>query len=98
MLNVSATVGAALARPDSDAGTLLRQADVAMYLAKASHSPLEQYSPDRDEFSSARLALAGEFRRAIDSGELVAWYQPKIDVASGRIVRAEAVGRLGAPG
>ena len=80
--------------PDAaDAGTLLRQADVAMYLAKASHTPLEQYSPERDEYSPARLALAGEFRRAIDSGELVAWYQPKIDVASGRIVGAEALAR-----
>jgi EAL domain-containing protein (putative c-di-GMP-specific phosphodiesterase class I) len=64
-----------------------------MYLAKASHTPLEQYSPERDEYSPARLALVGEFRRAIDSGELVAWYQPKIDVATGRIVAAEALAR-----
>jgi diguanylate cyclase (GGDEF)-like protein len=93
-LNVSATIGAAIVGPDAaDAGTLLRQADVAMYLAKASHVPLEQYSPERDEYSPARLALAGEFRRAIDSGELVPWYQPKIDVASGRIVGAEALAR-----
>ncbi len=93
-LNISATVGAAVVSPDAaDAGTLLRQADVAMYLAKAAHTPLEQYSPERDEYSPARLALVGEFRRAIDSGELVAWYQPKVDVATGRIVAAEALAR-----
>ena len=55
--------------------------------------PVEFYASERDEYSPARLALAGEFRQAIDSGELVAWYQPKVDVATGRIVGAEALAR-----
>lgn len=94
MLNLSASIGVALVGQDgTDAGTLLRHADVAMYQAKAAHVPLEFYSSERDEYSPGRLALAGEFKRAIDSGELMAWYQPIIDVANGRIVGAEALAR-----
>ncbi|MEA2621401.1 MAG: hypothetical protein QOH61_311, partial [Chloroflexota bacterium] len=94
MLNVSASIGVAVIGRDGDeSGILLRHADVAMYLAKAAHSMVEVYTPERDEYSPSRLALAGEFRRAVDSGELEAWYQPKVDVASGRIVGAEALAR-----
>jgi diguanylate cyclase (GGDEF)-like protein len=93
-LNVSATIGAAVVGADGrDAATLLRHADVAMYVAKAAHTPLELYASERDVYSPARLALVGEFRRAIDSGELVAWYQPKISMATQRIIGAEALAR-----
>ena len=94
LLNVSVSMGVAMVGEDGDdAGTLLRHADVAMYLAKGGHVPVEFYSSERDDYSPARLALAGEFRQAIDSGELRAWYQPKVDVATGQIVGAEALAR-----
>jgi diguanylate cyclase (GGDEF)-like protein len=94
LLNVAASVGVAMVGVDGEeSGVLLRHADVAMYQAKAGHAPVEFYSRERDEFSPARLALAGEFRRAVESNELVAWYQPKVDIATGRIVGAEALAR-----
>ncbi len=94
MLNISASLGVALVGRDGiDSGTLMRHADVAMYQAKSGHRAVEFYAAERDEFSPARLALAGEFRRAIDTGELVPWFQPKVDVASGRVVGGEALAR-----
>jgi EAL domain-containing protein (putative c-di-GMP-specific phosphodiesterase class I) len=64
-----------------------------MYGAKADRGGAQVYRPHHDQHSVQRLALAGELRRAIDNGELVLHYQPKIDVATGRIVGAEALCR-----
>jgi len=87
-------MGVALTLTDGrDAGTLLRHADVAMYRAKASHAEHEFYASDRDEHTSARLALAGELRHALDERELTPWFQPVLELASGRIVGAEALVR-----
>jgi diguanylate cyclase (GGDEF)-like protein len=94
MLNVSASMGLAIVGVDGDdASTLLRRADVAMYLAKAGHTPYELYAAERDEYSPARLALAGELRHALETHELQVWFQPKTDMASGRIMGAEALAR-----
>ena len=94
MLNVSAAMGLAIVGVDGDdASTLLRHADVAMYLAKSGHTPYELYASERDEYSPARLALAGELRHALETRELQVWYQPKTDMATGRITGAEALVR-----
>jgi diguanylate cyclase (GGDEF)-like protein len=92
-LEVGASIGVATC-PDhgSDDRTLVQRADVAMYLAKESRSGAEVYSPHRDQHSPARLALAGELRRAIDQGELLVLYQPKVDL-HGRVLGAEALVR-----
>jgi diguanylate cyclase (GGDEF)-like protein len=93
-LDLAATVGIAV-YPDhgDDVETLLQRADVAMYLAKEDHSGCELYLPERDEYSPARLALVGELRRAIDGGELVLHYQPKVELRSGRVAGVEALVR-----
>ncbi len=93
-LGIAGSIGIALFGTDgSDAGTLLRHADVAMYNAKAAKVPYEFYAAEHDGYSPARMALAGDFRRALDARELAVWYQPKVDMASGRIVGAEALVR-----
>jgi predicted signal transduction protein with EAL and GGDEF domain len=76
-----------------DADTLLRHADVAMYLAKAIHLDTAVYDAEQDVNDAARLALAGELRRAIEGGELVLHYQPKAELASGRVTGVEALVR-----
>jgi diguanylate cyclase (GGDEF)-like protein len=76
-----------------DADTLLRHADVAMYLAKAIHLDTAVYDAEQDVNDAARLTLAGELRRAIEGGELVLHYQPKAELDSGRITGAEALVR-----
>ena len=77
----------------TDVHTLVQRADVAMYDAKRSRTSIETYSPDRDPYSSERLQLLGELRAAIGAGELVLHYQPKVDVATQRVIGVEALVR-----
>jgi diguanylate cyclase (GGDEF)-like protein len=93
-LDVGASIGIALS-PDhgSDADVLLRQADVAMYLAKRATRGYAVYSFDRDQHSPERLALMSELRKAIEGDELQLAYQPKVSLKSSRCVGVEALVR-----
>jgi diguanylate cyclase (GGDEF)-like protein len=93
-LEIDASIGMALA-PDhgADADTLLRRADVAMYVAKRGNSGYALYTADQDQHSPMRLALVAELRRAIDQDELSLYFQPKVSLATGRVTCAEALVR-----
>jgi diguanylate cyclase (GGDEF)-like protein len=73
--------------------SLLRRADVAMYLAKHDRAGIRMYDPALDQHSTERLALLGELRRAIDDGQLVLHYQPKAELATGQVSGVEALVR-----
>ncbi len=93
-LEVEATAGVAVfPEHGDDAGLLLQRAEVAMYLAKQQHSGVEMYSEACNVNSRERLELIADLRQAIDGGELVVHFQPIADVASSRIVGAEALVR-----
>ena len=97
-LDVGASIGAAVFPDDAtDPETLVRFADVAMYTAKRKRTRTELYDPAEDDSSREALALGGEIRQALDDGSIVAHYQPKVDVGSGRIVGAEALARWDHP-
>ena len=91
---IEASIGIALF-PDHGGHVeeLLRRADVAMYQAKDLGSGIEIYQKARDPHDSQQLALLGELRGAIDSQQIIAHYQPKADLESGRIVGVEALVR-----
>jgi diguanylate cyclase (GGDEF)-like protein len=93
-LEVSISAGIA-AYPEHGDTTddLLRHADVAMYLAKAAHAGTAVYDAEQDSNDAARLALAGELRRAIEDEQLVLHFQPKAELESGYIVGVEALVR-----
>jgi diguanylate cyclase (GGDEF)-like protein len=93
-LEVTGSIGIALG-PDhgSDPELLLQRADVAMYQAKEGHTGIEVYAPERDQYSPRRLALVGALRAAIEQRELTLVYQPKIELATGRMVGVEALVR-----
>ncbi|MGI8607762.1 MAG: putative bifunctional diguanylate cyclase/phosphodiesterase [Candidatus Dormibacteria bacterium] len=80
-----------------DAETLMRRADVAMYVAKRTKSGYAVYSSEQDEHSAGRLALMGELRQAIRTRQLVLHYQPKVDFRSGRTTGVEALIRWDHP-
>ncbi|RKN40744.1 putative bifunctional diguanylate cyclase/phosphodiesterase [Streptomyces hoynatensis] len=61
-----------------EAEGLLRRADVAMYDAKNDRSGVEVYDASRDGNTPDRLALLGDLRRALDTGEIELHYQPKV--------------------
>ncbi|MBE3074204.1 MAG: diguanylate cyclase, partial [Actinobacteria bacterium] len=93
-MDVEASVGVVISgEHGQDASTLLLQADIAMYVAKTQHLGVFVYDPAVDEHSAAKLALVGDLRRALGRGELVLYYQPKVSVATGEVVGAEALVR-----
>jgi diguanylate cyclase (GGDEF)-like protein len=98
-LDVRASVGISFfPRHGNDVDTLIQRADVAMYLAKNSHSRYEIYAAHRDQHSPGRLALLADLRRALDDGELVLHYQPKIDLKTGAVTTVESLVRWNHPG
>jgi diguanylate cyclase (GGDEF)-like protein len=92
-LEVQASVGIALSpEHGSDVETLMRHADVAMYAGKKVHQP-RIYSTADDQYSSGRLALAGQLRRAIEHDELTLEFQPQLDLVTGEVRTVEALVR-----
>jgi EAL domain-containing protein (putative c-di-GMP-specific phosphodiesterase class I) len=93
-LDVGVSIGIAMyPMHGNDAVTLMRRADVAMYAAKRSGRDYTVYSPERDETSSVRLLLTGELRQAIESGQLLLMYQPKVSLEDGGTHNVEALVR-----
>ena len=91
---VGASIGIALFPENGDdADTLLRRADVAMYVAKQARGGYALYAPDQDQSSSQRLSLVGALRRAIADDELTLHYQPKVDCRTGAVAGVEALVR-----
>jgi diguanylate cyclase (GGDEF)-like protein len=77
--------------PDADA--LLSHAEVAMYAAKSRTTVIQLYDVSLDSGSTQTLSLLSELRHAVDHGELRLFLQPKLALASRRVVAAEALVR-----
>ncbi len=93
-LYIEASIGVARYPADGgDVDLLLQRADVAMYLAKDSGTPHAIYTAELDHHNTASLTLLSELPRAIRDRELVLYYQPKLDVASGKLAGVEALVR-----
>jgi len=98
VVEAEASIGIALHPDDgTDVDTLLQRADVAMYHAKDTHKPYTRYAEEHDHHSPARLALMADLRGAIDAGQMVLWYQPALDLATGTVSAVEALVRWDHP-
>jgi len=91
--NVSLSIGISVYPDDADnADALMRNADTAMFHAKASGRDNYQfYNTDMNTRAVRRLLDEGRLYRALDQGELLLHYQPKIDLTSGAMTGAEAL-------
>lgn len=93
-LKLGASAGVAVfPRHASDAESLLRRADIAMYEAKRKQVPWAYYSAEFDRFSRDRLAIMSELRDALATDALTLVYQPKIALPSGEVAGVEALAR-----
>jgi diguanylate cyclase (GGDEF)-like protein len=91
-LDVSGSIGIAMFPMHAeDAEALLRRADVAMYVAKENGGGYEVYQDSFDRHNPQRLTLIGQVRPALESGEFVMYYQPKVRLMDGRVAGAEAL-------
>ncbi len=99
-LQVEASIGIAMFPENGrTVDSVMRAADVAMYVAKEQRSGYEFYDEDGHEHrhDAGRLALIGELRRAMDEAELVLFYQPKVDLRTGQAKGVEALARWSHP-
>jgi diguanylate cyclase (GGDEF)-like protein/PAS domain S-box-containing protein len=90
---VGASIGIALYPADGeDAQTLLKRADVAMYRAKEAGRNAFAFFAGHDAPSSEeRMVLAASLRRAIDTDQLLLYYQPKVSLRTGVMTGVEAL-------
>jgi len=72
---------------------LMMHAEIAMYAAKSRQSGVVPYDPGLDSGSHESLSLASELRTAVEQQQLRLWLQPKVSLATGEVVGAEALVR-----
>ncbi|MCU1354380.1 MAG: diguanylate cyclase/phosphodiesterase with sensor(s), partial [Acidimicrobiales bacterium] len=95
---ISASFGIALVDPDGSAETALREADTAMYRAKAlGRDRVEIYSEVLRRESSRRLRDETDLRHALQHDQFRLVYQPIVRIASGEVVGVEALLRWDHP-
>lgn len=94
VVDAPASVGVALFPDDGrDLETLLQRADVAMYRAKETHKNVALYEEQHDHHSPAKLSLRADLRTAVESEEIVVWYQPELDLRTDQVTAVEALVR-----
>jgi diguanylate cyclase (GGDEF)-like protein/PAS domain S-box-containing protein len=89
------SIGITLAASEHDTpGSLLRDADAAMYRAKdRGRGRYELFDEAMRVQVMSRMRTETDLRQALDSGELTVWYQPVIDLKTGRPISTEALVR-----
>ncbi len=92
-LHISASVGIAIYPFDgTDIDTLMKKADIAMYHAKsAGRDQYQMFAPQLSDSATQRSTLEVELRHAIEERELLHFYQPQIDMRTGKVCCVEAL-------
>jgi diguanylate cyclase (GGDEF)-like protein len=97
-LRITAKFGIAMFPDDGpDADTLLKVSEVALKRAKATGEQYLFYIQEMDEAAADKLAMENLLRKAIDNEEFVLYYQPKVNMVSGKVTSAEALLRWNDP-
>jgi diguanylate cyclase (GGDEF)-like protein len=93
-IDVDTAVGVAL-HPEhgSDPAMLLQRADLATQAAKGLATRVQLFTPALESRSVRRLGLAGDLRRALDTGEIDVHFQPKVSLRDRNLVGVECLAR-----
>jgi diguanylate cyclase (GGDEF)-like protein len=95
-LRTTASIGVVHSGDDPD--QMLRDADLAMYRAKSEGGArVVTFEPGMHEELVNRLGLQDDLARALEDGEIVAHFQPKVDLRSARVIGVEALVRWDHP-
>ena len=90
--SVGASIGIAFYPADGQTSEdLIKRTDIAMYQAKASGGGYRLYQAEMGVELEKRLTIAKKLGNAMEAGELKLYYQPQIDLATGRVMGAEAL-------
>ncbi|MGW9024553.1 putative bifunctional diguanylate cyclase/phosphodiesterase [Streptomyces sp. NPDC055722] len=93
-VRVAASIGVAFAEPGLGAGELLRNADLAMYRAKAAgKGRVQLYAPQMQQDVVRKAELATRLRAALHGGEFTLLHQPVVSLEHGRIATVSAQAR-----
>jgi len=90
-IDISATLGLALADAQTDPHELMRCADLALDCARREKRALAIYKEALKPAARDQLSLLGELRHAVEHDELRLYFQPKIELISGRVAGAEVL-------
>lgn len=94
-VTLTASVGIALGDAASDGSGLLRDVDTAMYAAKAAgRNRVEAFDAEMQAKACHRFRMVTTLQTALDDDGVEVFYQPTIELATGRIVGVEALARL----
>ena len=93
VLDLKASIGASLfPRDGANRADLLKHADIAVYAAKAAgRGNLKIFRPEMRAAMQIRMSMVSLARDALAADRIAPWYQPKVDLRSGRIVGFEAL-------
>lgn len=92
--HITISLGIAFYPNDGDSvEQLVKNADVAMYSAKAQRNDFKLFTPEMNERAGDRLALENDLRRALEQGQFKLNYQPLVELETGRVVGVEALVR-----
>ena len=98
VFRIAFKVGAALFPDDgADADTLFKNAEAALKKAKASGERYLFHTQKMTSSVASQLTLENQLRQALDKGEFVLYYQPKVNLSSGKMTSAEALIRWNDP-
>lgn len=93
-VHLGGSIGIAIHNSDAPTfSTLLMQADIAMYRAKAAGSGIEVYHPALHTMPPDHLQMEAELRQALVDNGLILYYQPILDLAANQVVAVEALVR-----
>jgi diguanylate cyclase (GGDEF)-like protein/PAS domain S-box-containing protein len=88
----TASIGVAVSQAASEPADLLREADTAMYAAKNDgRDRVAVFNNELREAVTARRLIESDLRHALERGQLAVWFQPEVDLVTGRVIAAEAL-------
>lgn len=93
-LVLGAVIGASILPQDAaDADTAIRHAMLALTAARTENGRMKFFTKALDREAHAQLAFEREMRAALERNEFKAYFQPKVDLLTGRVIGAEALAR-----